>query len=209
MAFGWNGRSLPWARASNGDVTHCPNRLSLASQNPEYLANRRPDAAPRGDHPSRGSEHERARLHVARDRAAGADHGALADGDAANDGGIGTDGGAALHQRGDDLPIIGPQRFAVVRHRSRISIVREAHVRTDERPVLDRYPGGDEGKGLDLDVLPQYDTALDLDKRRDLAAIPDPAAIKIDQLRMRDDDVPTEGDIRSNHGLAPSLSRSA
>src|ERR1700674_666089 len=196
MAFGWNGRSLPWARASNGDVTHCPNRLRLASQNPSgCLANRRRDAAPRGDHPSRGSEYERARLHVARDRAAGADHGALADGDAANDGGIGTDGGAALHQRGDDLPIIGPQRFAVVRHGSRISIVRKADVRTDERPVFDRYPGGDEGKGLDLDVLPQYDTALDLDKRRNLAPAPDPAAIKIDQHRMRYDVLPTESHV--------------
>src|SRR5438105_5074157 len=73
-------------------------------------------------------------------------------------------------------------------------------MRPNERAVLNGHATGNEGKGLDLDVSSQGHATLDLDEGGDLAAVADPAAVEVDQLRVRDRDIPPENDVRRDHG---------
>jgi hypothetical protein len=55
---------------------------------------------------------------------------------------------------------------------------------------------------LNLDIATQMHVALDLDERSYLAAVSNHAAIKVDELRMRNDNVPTNLDVRRDQRLA-------
>src|SRR6266516_3415259 len=68
-------------------------------------------------------------------------------------------------------------------------------MRADEDTVLDRHPGRDEGKGLDLDPATKHRSALYLDERGDLALGADLAAVHVHQLGVEDDDVLAQLDV--------------
>jgi hypothetical protein len=82
-----------------------------------------------------------------------------------------------------------------------IEVIGETDMRAYEGAFLDCHAGRDEGEWLNLDIATQMHVALDLDERSYLAAVSNHAAIKVDELRMRNDNVPTNLDVRRDQRL--------
>lgn len=82
-----------------------------------------------------------------------------------------------------------------------IEVIGETDMRAYEGAFLDRHAGRDEGEWLNLDIATQMHVALDLDERSYLAAVSNHAAIKVDELRVPNDNLPTNLDVRRNQRL--------
>src|SRR5882672_9769482 len=176
--------------------------LMLNDIDPPFARSNRRTAPPTrtgSDHACGSPQHKRVGWNVMRDRRAGSHHRGLSDGDAADDGGVGAYAGTPPDERWHDLPVTRLKGVSGVVHRCRIAIVREANVRTDEHAVFDGDAGGNEGKRLDLDVLPQHGPSLNLHERRDLATVANLATVEIHLVRMVDDDILTELDVGRDH----------
>jgi hypothetical protein len=82
-----------------------------------------------------------------------------------------------------------------------IEVIGETDMRADEGAFLNCHAGRDEGEWLNLDIATQMHVALDLDERSYLAAVSNHAAIKVDELGVPNDNLPTNLDVRRDQRL--------
>jgi len=91
------------------------------------------------------------------DKRAGGDQRPTADREAGQNGGVCAQGGAELDEGRNHRPIVGALGQAVIGHRSRVPVVRKAHVWTDEDSVLDSDALEYGNVVLNLDALTNLD----------------------------------------------------
>ena len=150
-----------------------------------------------GRHP--GNQH--VRRHVACNNTSGGHHRALADRHATQDRRVGADTGPRSHVRWHQPPSSLGEQLSILPYGRWIEVIGETDMRAYEGAFLDRHAGRDEGEWLNLDIATQMHVALDLDERSYLAAVSNHAAIKVDELRVPNDNLPTNLDVRRNQRL--------
>jgi len=92
---------------------------------------------------------------VFRDHGTRGDHRASTDGYAAEDCRVGSNRGSILDLRRYDLPIRA--------HGTRVQVVREARMGTDEHSITNRETSIEAGEVLNLTLIPNYDLRVDVD----------------------------------------------
>src|SRR5687768_14686538 len=138
------------------------------------------------DHARRNSRDDCEAWNVVCHDRARANQRAFADRNASEDRSIAADAGSFLHDRFDHFPIGFGLRRAIGVHRLRINVVRKHHAVSDKTFIFDSHAFTDERMGRYFATLADARILLNLNKRTDLCFRTDLAAVKIDEVGLKD-----------------------
>jgi len=160
---------------------------------------------PRANDSGRNPGNQGMRWYISRDHAARRYHCPFADSHSAKDRRVGADAGAPADSRGHQAPPRLGKQFAVLPYGRRVKVICKAGMRADKGAILDDHTARDERERQHFDIATQTHIALDLDERRDLAAIANNASIQIDELWVWDYYVSADLNVRRDQ--RPKLTR--